>query len=39
MTAAPGARWYARRIEPMKEEADAAEMLEVTEMPVRLPMK
>ena len=39
MTAAPGARRYARRIEPMKEEADAAEMLEVTEMPVRLPMK
>lgn len=38
MTAAPGARRYARRIQPMKEDEGAAEMLEVAEMPVRLPM-
>lgn len=37
LTAAPAARWYARRLERAKAEPDVAEHVRVSEMPVRLP--
>ena len=37
LTAVPGARWYARRADLMKDEPDMAELVPVTEMPVRIP--
>lgn len=36
LTALPGANWYARRVEKMKDEPDMPELAPVTEMPVRL---
>ena len=37
LTAVPGSRWYARRTDLMKGEPDMAELVPVTEMPVRIP--